>query len=280
MEGVKEFLESSSIHGLGHVASTRVPLIKLLWIFLVFTGFTVAGFLIQQSFSSWADSPISTTIETLPITDIDFPNVTVCPPKNSFTSLIPDLVMSRKMIFDEEKRKELSGSVHETVFEANYEAKYQEFLEYGQRKKEFMNWYSGLTKLSLPHIDTYFKKYRLETSSLTGSISTPYFRNSFDENRFEKTFVWTFNLFVPSNLTEDSNLVVDIQYDLALSFMGEWAKIYWESQHIGNWEYDNSTGDYDVTADTDTDEKLEKTKITARRTYLASEYSADGTKLV
>ena len=62
--------------------------------------------------------------------------------------------------------------------------------------------------------------------------------------------------------------------------MGEWAKIYWESQHIGNWEYDNSTGDYDVTADTDTDAKLEKTKITARRTYLASEYSADGKKSV
>ena len=39
-------------------------------------------------------------------------------------------------------------------------------------------------------------------------------------------------------------------------------------------------GDYDVTADTDTDEKLEKTKITARRTYLASEYSADGKKSV
>ena len=125
MEAVREFLESSSIHGLGHVASTRQSLLRLLWIFLVFSGFTVAAVLIQQSFSSWADSPISTTIETLPITEIDFPNVTVCPARNSFTSLIPDLVRSRKMVFDDEIRLELSDYVSDAVFEANYNAKYE-----------------------------------------------------------------------------------------------------------------------------------------------------------
>ena len=55
-------------------------------------GFSGAGILIQQSFSSWADSPVSTTIETLPITDLDFPNVTVCPPRNTFTDLNYDLM--------------------------------------------------------------------------------------------------------------------------------------------------------------------------------------------
>ena len=156
MDGFKEFLESSTIHGLFYIATNR-RVARLLWICVVIAGFSAALVMIQQSFSSWAVSPISTTIETLPITDIDFPNVTVCPPRNSFTSLIPDLVMSRKMIFDDEKRKELSSSVHDTVFEANYEAKYQEFLEYGQSKKEYMNWYSGLTKLTLPYIDRNFK---------------------------------------------------------------------------------------------------------------------------
>ena len=118
MDGVKdmkEFLESSTIHGLSYIAANR-RLVRLFWIWVVITGFTGAAVMIQQSFSSWADSPISTTIETRPITEIDFPNVTVCPPRNSFTSLIPDLVSSRKMMFDDQKRLELSNSVRDAVF--------------------------------------------------------------------------------------------------------------------------------------------------------------------
>ena len=211
---MKEFLESSTIHGLSYIARNR-RFVRLFWVCVIIAGFTGAEFLIQQSFTSWANSPISTTIETLPISELEFPNVTVCPPRNSFTNLNPDLVRSRKIIFDEGKRKELSNIVHDAVFEANYDAKHHEFLEYGQNKKEYMNWYTGLTKLTLPYIDISFKKYKLETSSLTGSFSTPYFRNSFDEKKFERII---FTLVVPNNLSEGSNLVIDIEYDLALSF--------------------------------------------------------------
>merc|ERR1711981_1301446 len=115
LQELKEFLESSTIHGLSYIAGNR-GVVRLLWICVVIAGFTGATVMIQQSFSSWADSPISTTIETLPITEIDFPNVTVCPPRNSFTSLIPDLVRSRKMMFDDQKRLELSNSVPDAVF--------------------------------------------------------------------------------------------------------------------------------------------------------------------
>ena len=132
-------------------------LVRLLWIWVVITGFTGAAVMIQQSFSSWADSPISTTIETRPITEIDFPNVTVCPPRNSFTSLIPDLLRSRNINFDQEKRKELSNSVPDAVFDANYKAKYQEFLEYSQSDGEYLNWYTGLSKISLPYQGRYGK---------------------------------------------------------------------------------------------------------------------------
>ena len=157
---MKEFLESSTIHGLSYIARNR-RFVRLFWVCVIIAGFTGAEFLIQQSFTSWANSPISTTIETLPISELEFPNVTVCPPRNSFTNLNHDLVRSRKIIFDEGKRKELSNIVHDAVFEANYDAKHHEFLEYGQNKKEYMNWYTGLTKLTLPYIDISFKKYKL-----------------------------------------------------------------------------------------------------------------------
>ena len=277
IQGFKEFLESSTIHGLSYIAGNR-RLVRLFWICVVITGFTGAAVMIQQSFSSWADSPISTTIETRPITEIDFPNVTVCPPRNSFTSLIPDLVRSRKMMFDDQKRLELSNSVLDAVFDANYKAKYQEFLEYSQSDGEYLNWYTGLSSINLPYTDysnSYVKTYKLETASLTGSVSTPFFRKTFDENKFELAIEWKFSIFVPSNLTEGSNLVIDIQYDLALNFgkLIERVTLYWQSP-----KYDNTTGNYEFR--TDTEEELEQRKRTARRTYLASEYSADGKKLV
>ena len=108
MEGVKEFLESSTIHGLVYIATTR-RLARLLWILIVAAGSVGAVILIQQSFSSWASSPITTTIDTRPITDLDFPNVTVCPPRNSFTTLIPDLLRARNINLEVEKRKEQTG---------------------------------------------------------------------------------------------------------------------------------------------------------------------------
>ena len=95
VKGMQEFLGSSTIHGLIYIAGNR-GLVRVFWICVVIAGFTGSFILIHQSYTGWAVSPISTTIEALPISNIDFPNVTVCPSKNSFTSFVPDLVRSRK----------------------------------------------------------------------------------------------------------------------------------------------------------------------------------------
>ena len=150
MEGVVEYLESASIHGLVYISATR-RLVRLAWLCVVMTGFTLAGVLIHQSFDSWADSPVTTTIETLPITDLDFPNVTVCPPRNSFTSLYPDLVMARNVTFNGEERKELADFVPLAVFSPLYDTQYLEFQAY--RQETYWNWYTGMTKLALPYTD-------------------------------------------------------------------------------------------------------------------------------
>ena len=81
MENIQSFLNTSSINGLNHISNTQ-NLSKLFWIFVVFIGFTLSGVLIHQSFEAWKQSPISTTIESVPIAEITFPKVTVCPPKN------------------------------------------------------------------------------------------------------------------------------------------------------------------------------------------------------
>ena len=107
MKGLTAFLESSTIHGLAYIATGR-RYVRLFWILVVIGGFTGAGVIIYQSFESWAESPVKTTIETLPITEITFPKVTVCPPKNTFTDLNYDLMMTENMTLDNNIRYELA----------------------------------------------------------------------------------------------------------------------------------------------------------------------------
>ena len=55
----------------------------------------------------WKDSPIGTTITTRHISHLDFPNVTVCPPKNSHTALNYDLMKANNQSLTEEDREDL-----------------------------------------------------------------------------------------------------------------------------------------------------------------------------
>ena len=91
-ETLKIFFESSTIHGLVYWSTTK-RLVKLFWIIVVITGFCFAGFLIQISFQGWEESPIKTTIETVPISEVTFPKIKVCPAKDTYTNLNYDLMM-------------------------------------------------------------------------------------------------------------------------------------------------------------------------------------------
>ena len=84
MEGVREFLETSTVHGLTYISTARNKLIRLFWIAIIFCGFLAAGFLISKSFRDWEGYPIESSIQTFPIKEVRFPTVTVCPPKVQF----------------------------------------------------------------------------------------------------------------------------------------------------------------------------------------------------
>ena len=103
MEIVKEFFESSTIHGLTYISTAKVTInsnilspylshqttiTKCSWAIVVCLGFIGAGILIHRSYDKWQESPIETTITTHPLDGLDFPTVTVCPPKGSNTALI------------------------------------------------------------------------------------------------------------------------------------------------------------------------------------------------
>ena len=69
---LQEFLETSTIHGLHYVGTAKTSM-KIFWILVVAVCFSVASILIFESFNKWRESPIATTIETLPIEDFHIP---------------------------------------------------------------------------------------------------------------------------------------------------------------------------------------------------------------
>ena len=116
MDNIKEFLESTTIHGLTYISLTK-KYVRLFWIIVVIAGFTGAGIMIYQSFQDWEENPVKTTEETLPITEITFPKVTVCPPKNTFTDLNFDLIKTRDMTMDDSITTELVNYAAELLYD-------------------------------------------------------------------------------------------------------------------------------------------------------------------
>ena len=139
MEEVRQFLESSTIHGLQYISSTK-NLTRIFWILVVFGGFTGAGYLIHASFSNWEQNPITTTIETLPISDITYPNVTVCPPRDSFLNLNYDIIKSGNVQLNKEIRKELLDYAIEIIQEDFYNEVLLNISKL-EDPKRFYNWY-------------------------------------------------------------------------------------------------------------------------------------------
>ena len=123
---LREFLESSTIHGLVYISTAKVGVResglfnddclqtktgKLLWFLIVCIGFMVASYLINSSYVDWQKSPVSTTITTHPLSDLPFPTVTVCPPKGSNTALNYDLMRAHNDSMTDDDREDLKKSV-------------------------------------------------------------------------------------------------------------------------------------------------------------------------
>ena len=149
MESFKQFLETASINGLIHISSTR-RCARLFWITLLAMGFIVSGVLIWESFETWADNPVRTTTRTVPMKEIKFPKLTVCPPKDTFTDLNYDLMMAENITLTEEMRDEMFKYALEVINEDRFS---QSWLELHEEDRVY-SWYHGYTKIDPPSYNT------------------------------------------------------------------------------------------------------------------------------
>ena len=112
---VHEFLESSTIHGLAHIAKGRNIYARVIWVLIVIACFSIGISLIDKAFYSWATTPIITTVDTRPISEVIFPEITVCPPSGTDTALNLDLEGTKEIDLSEEQREELILEMVENI---------------------------------------------------------------------------------------------------------------------------------------------------------------------
>ena len=200
------FLETSSIHGVLHIAKTR-KFQRFLWIVIVLCGFLGSVLLISQSFKSWSESPVRTTIETIPISQLRFPKVSVCPPKNTHTKLNYDLVMNKNKNLSIKSRQELFNH----FLELEHDQMFNEVMEDVNlltNEHRYEEWYNGYTELTLTNKiqksdGDRVSWYQYFTVAPHGNISTRHFGEKLNVSAIKKKVVYTIEIFfkyVPINL--------------------------------------------------------------------------------
>ena len=207
MECVKEFMDTSTIHGLSRISSTK-RFARFFWILIVIVGLFGAGCLIYESWYNWGQSPITTTIENLPISKITFPNVTVCPPKNLFLNLHHDIEKSENVKLDTNTRKEF----FELALDEIQDEFYKEIMTNLSKLEDpdrYYNWYHGYTQIKYPQIKNLKHLYfYVSTSATSGNISTQYFDERFDAEKVDGNLYVNMNVYYPSSVRADQNTTI------------------------------------------------------------------------
>ena len=212
MEGVSTFLASSSIHGLTYIATTQKH-IKLFWTLVVVTGFMVAGVLIKESLDSWLESPVKTTTETLPISDIKLPKVTVCPPKNTFTDLNFDLMMTENITLTEEMRNEMFKHALDVL---NRDGFSKNIWEKIQEEDRGYNWYHGITQIKSPCASSMHQTdlfFDIDTSDVTGVLATQFYGEKFQSELVDRKSVYYFCVYTPASVRDNENVTLHIKVE-------------------------------------------------------------------
>ena len=193
MDVPNEFLETSSIAGISRIGFGS-KFSRFIWFLIVSAGFGFAAYFIQEQFQAWQDSPFKTVIETFPISEIEFPKVTVCPPKNTFTNLNYDLENFENVTITNKTKNDVLEYFMMLVNNLKLDELKKNFSLFEERDR-YSDWYNGISEINMPAPDYNYDynsysyvfsgmKYTVNSCSNNGSISTKNFGDSFDTNTF------------------------------------------------------------------------------------------------
>ena len=166
--------------------------------------------LINNSYSAWQTSPIATTITTHPLKSLNFPNVTICPPKDSNTALYPDLMRADNGSLTEDDRKSLQSSIREIVKISA--------LEFSDNMLAATN-PTNLEQIYLGHQSVPKTNgpngFEIKVGGIEGSIKSPRFGNVYSENHYktDRSAYVVLNLSDVIEQIGGGTLVLDLEVD-------------------------------------------------------------------
>ena len=231
---VREFLESSTIHGLAHIATGKSIYTRIIWVLIVIGCFSIGIVLIDKAFYSWATTPIITTVDTRPISEVIVPEITVCPPSGTDTGLNLDLEGAKGISLSEEQREELILELVGNIYDEHLDSFAQNqsvFFPLDRIKKA----YGGEHKFSLgfsspgytydgtTYPDTVNLKVEVE-GALEGDFSTPGYGDPVvgPEGWPSTEFSYKAKLVpqIYDSSLDGANLVIELNYNTEVSPSG------------------------------------------------------------
>ena len=185
---------------------------KILWLLIVCFGFIGSGILIRKSYNEWQESPIATSISTYPLDDLDFPIVTICPPKDSNTALYHDLVQAGNETLSEEKRDTLRKAAYEIFLEQSHHVfvnKMSATLNMGNTDQILQGFHS----LPLPYL--HLNGLKVEMWNINGTITSPWYKSGFRRDYYRKDIDYYMVLKLPKDIRDYKGpLHIEIEADL------------------------------------------------------------------
>ena len=220
---LKEFLETSTIHGLAYISTAPSKLSKAFWLLVVIFGFSTAFYLINNSYTEWEASPIATSISTHPISELDFPTITVCAPEGSNTALNYDLARARNITLNETDRERLINLTKEMLIDKPS----SDFVKLARalaNEKNILELFDRKPSLTYP-IPSPENGFEIVSSQLDGSYKTPGFKqqNSCNDAFQQIHFVLLLPLVVMGN-GEGAVLDINIEVDVNENWQVEYRK--------------------------------------------------------
>ena len=154
MKVFSEFLNTSTIHGLGHISTARHKIMKVFWTILILLSFSAAALIIYNSFYAWNQSPFMTTSEVENISKLRFPNVSICPPIDTNTGM--NLALEKSKYFTIlPYQAEALAQQSRILAQDEYHFPYVDELISFTNIENIKNYYTGVTLFSLPLCHTW-----------------------------------------------------------------------------------------------------------------------------
>lgn len=142
--------------------------------------------------------------------------------KGTNTWLNSDVEKSKTKIVDAESRGEL-GNLSITFWQDQFFVENTKVETSFVEENKYRNYYEGYSHLLFPRYDQAYadeadnmlqSSYALYTSSTSGFLRSPWYGEAFDKDKFEYAASYTYNIYLPTNLSNISDLYSDLSFVL------------------------------------------------------------------